>query len=337
MYTRVSPDELHFDPTNPRFAGAKGNKTDDDIQQVLEREPHIALELVDSFLENGFIEFEPLVVRARPDDGGYYVVEGNRRLAAIRHIRQNKVKYEKKSTKLEDLEQVSVLVFPEGDREQQTKQRVYLGVRHLFGFRDWPAESKAHFLDSEIKTKADVVRTMRELNIKKHELARYLIPYRIRKHASDLMKPHADQDFWVLGEGLNRSGVKEYILLEVDKDTLEVKKVDLKRLKNLLTFVYGTPQKDREDRLIEETRDLSKLGKVLSNPKATAAVEKGKTLEDALVLLDSPEETIKRLGRLMAQTKAVIAVLKTRKDAKNLSASFGTFETTAKKFISDAN
>jgi len=336
-YRKVSPDELHFDPSNPRFAGPGGNLTEEEIQQLLEREPHIALELVDSFLENGFIEYEPLVVSKRPSDDGFHVVEGNRRLAAIRHIRQNKAKYEKKSSKLDDLEQVSVLVFPEGDREQQTKQRVYLGVRHLFGFREWPAESKARFLDSQIKTKADVTRTMRELNIKKHELSRYLIPYRIRKQAADLMKPHQDQDFWVLGEGLNRSGVKEYILLEIDKDTLEVNKVDLKRLKNLLTFVYGTPQKNREDRLIEETRDLSKLGKVLSNAQATAAVEKGKSLEDALVLLDSPEETIKRLGRVTSQTKVVVARLKKRKDAKALSDSFVEFEAAAKKFIRDAN
>lgn len=335
-YQKVSPDELHFDPSNPRFTSPGGRKTPEQIQALLEREPHIALELVDSFLENGFIEYEPLVVRRRTDGAGYYVVEGNRRLAAIRHIRQNKPKYEKKSSKLADLEKISVLIFPEGDKQQQDKQRVYLGVRHLFGFREWPAESKARFLDSQIKTKADVERTMRELNIKRHELQRYLIPYRIRQQARDLMKPYEDQDFWVLGEGLSRAGVKEYILLEIDKDTLGVKKVDLKRLKNLLTFVYGTPQKDRKDRLIDETRDLSKLGKVLSNPQAVVAVEKGKSLEEALVLLDTPDEALKRLTRLTSQTKAVIAGLKRHRDVKALSDRFVAFESVAKKFVRDA-
>lgn len=335
-YRKVSPDELHFDPSNPRFTSPGGKKTPDEIQSLLEREPHIALELVDSFLENGFIEYEPLVVRKRPDGDGFYVVEGNRRLAAIRHIRKNKPKYEKKSSKLADLEKVSVLVFPEGDKQQEDKQRVYLGVRHLFGFREWPAESKARFLDSQIKTKADVERTMRELNIKKHELQRYLIPYRIRQQAKELMRPHEDQDFWVLGEGLSRAGVKEYILLEIDKDTLAVKKFDVKHLKSLLTFVYGTPQRNREDRLIEETRDLSKLGKVLSNPQAVAAVEKGKSLEDALVLLDSPDEALKRLARLTSQAKAVIAQLKKHKDVKALSEKFSAFESVAKQFIRNA-
>ncbi len=335
-YRKISPDELYFDPDNPRFTSSAGQNSQDQIQALLEREPHIALELVDSLLENGFIEYEPLVVRKRPSGTGFYVVEGNRRLAAIRHIRQNKTKYAKKSSRLADLESVPVLVFPEGDTHQKDKQRVYLGVRHLFGFREWPAESKARFLDSQIKSKADVDRTMRELNIKRHELQRYLIPYRIRQQASELMKPHQDQDFWVLGEGLSRAGVKEYILLEVDKDTLAVKSVDFKRLKNLLTFVYGTPQKQREDRLIEETRDLSKLAKVLSSPQALAAVEKGKSLEDALVLLDSPAEAFKRLGRLTSQTKAVIARLKKHTNIKTLSEKFVAFESAAKKFIGDA-
>jgi len=138
----VAPSDLRFDPSNPRFAGVSARYSQDQIQDALEKEPHYAVQLVDSFLENGFIDYEPLVVR---HEGRHYVVvEGNRRLAAIRHILANREKYADRSKRLADLERIPVLVFPERSGTQNEKeQRVYLGVRHLFGFRDWPAESKA--------------------------------------------------------------------------------------------------------------------------------------------------------------------------------------------------
>jgi hypothetical protein len=339
-YTQVDAEDLHFDPSNPRFARPGGGRpSEDSIQGVLEKEPHIALELVDSFLENGYIDYEPLVVRKRDaaDGGGYLVVEGNRRLAAIRHIRANRAKYEKHKDKIADLEKIPVLIFPKlSDDEDRRQQRIYLGVRHLFGFRDWPAESKARFLDSQIHSAEDLKRTMRELNIKKSEIQRYLVPLRLRKHAKDLWKPHEDQDFWYLGEGLNRSGIKEYIALDVNRDNLAVKSVDMKNLKNLLGFIYGTPEKKRADRKIEDTRELSKLAKVLSSTDARKALEKGRTLEEALVLLESPDETVVRFKRLLSELKVVVQVLKKRTGGAALATSFETFDGAAKRFMQHA-
>lgn len=70
----VSPDLLDFDPTNPRFGGLMEKRSQPDIQQELVREPYYALELVDSLLKNGFIDYEPLVVKK--SGNRYIVVEG---------------------------------------------------------------------------------------------------------------------------------------------------------------------------------------------------------------------------------------------------------------------
>ena len=90
-FTYVHPDRLRFDPTNPRFGGAGEGKSQDEIQDALEKAPHFALQLIDSFLENGFIDYEPLVVRHDADH--FIVVEGNRRLAAVRHILRRREEY----------------------------------------------------------------------------------------------------------------------------------------------------------------------------------------------------------------------------------------------------
>ena len=115
----VSPDKLDFDPSNPRFGGRMNNYSPDRIQKEIFGEPYYASELVDSFLENGFIDYEPLVVKR--DGSRFVVIEGNRRLAAIKEIRSNKGKYT--SSKLADLESVPVLIFPEGPDNQQESER----------------------------------------------------------------------------------------------------------------------------------------------------------------------------------------------------------------------
>ena len=336
-YTRLEQRLLHFDPTNPRFARPDGSfATEDQIQSLLEKEPHVALELVDSFLENGYIAYEPLVVRER-DAGGFLVVEGNRRLAAIRHIQSNKDRYAKRSTKISDLDSIPVLIFPKTtEQEDQKQQRVYLGVRHLFGFRDWPADSKARFLDAQIKSKDDLDRTRRELNIKKHEVSRYLIPFRLKKKVKAVWEPHKDQDFWVLGESLNRSGIKQYIGLIIDKDSLDVLGVNQDRLKKLLTFIYGTPESGREDRRINETRDLSDLARVLESKEARAALEGGSTLEESSVLIETPDETFARLKRLLSELHVVIGVMKKRPGFATLVSTFKAFDKATKSFIRDA-
>jgi ParB-like chromosome segregation protein Spo0J len=89
--------------------------------------------LVDSLVENGFIDYEPLVVKHH--NGRFLVIEGNRRLAAIREIRANPQRYTGRKS---DLEKIPVLVFPDKpDEQQKNEMRVYLGVRHLLGFREW--------------------------------------------------------------------------------------------------------------------------------------------------------------------------------------------------------
>jgi hypothetical protein len=333
-FSYVQPSVLRFDPTNPRFAAAGTATSQDEIQQLLEREPHYALELVPSFLENGFIDYEPLVVRAVNDH--YVVVEGNRRLAAIRHILAKRADYELKSTRLDDLDSSPVLVFPEASTDQRKKeQRVYLGVRHLFGFRDWPAESKARYLDAQIRTEDDLERVARELNIKRHDIERYLVPYRLRKAANTLWQQHRDQDFWVLGESLNRVGIKAYLALDVDRSSLQVREFDKKKLAHLLTFIYGTPAEGRSDRIMKETRQLSSLAKLLQNKRAAAALEKGHSLAETAVIIESVDESRRRLQGLVRECKAVLGRFQRRPEAFEMIQRFDAFAAAAKKFLKD--
>lgn len=200
----LAPSELHFDATNPRLGGDRKRLTQPQIQKILEGEEHLALELVPSFVANGFIPYEPLIVREVGT--GYVVLEGNRRLAAVKHILSAKAQFPAEVVK--GLQKVPTLIFRDEGSDQEAKIRTYLGVLHLFGFREWPPASKAYFLDQNIATAADLARIMKEMNLRKSQVMRYLMPIRIMKAVGEALANFEGKDFWVLGEALGRSDIR---------------------------------------------------------------------------------------------------------------------------------
>lgn len=332
-FQRVPTDDVLFDPTNPRLGGAPSTKQEK-LQEILMEDPHLANLLLESFVVNGFIEYEPLIVRQKGDK--YVVIEGNRRLAAVKHIRSNPGLYA--ATLIKKLEKVPVLIFHEAaDRTHRNEIRTYLGVRHLLGYREWPSESKAIFLDQNIKTKADFRRLKSEFSMGRNDIARFLIPFRVKKSASALLDEYEvgeDRHFWTLGEALQRAGIKEYIKLDVDRDSLKVKSYDKIKFEFLLEFLYGKTSEGKGGssraaglRRITETRQLTRLAKVLANKRGSEKLENGSTLEEAELYVSSPEETITALiSDLRVTLQKIIQLRPSSSQIKDISLNFKNFE-----------
>lgn len=328
IFQKVAVELIDFDPDNPRFGGEAAKLKPDQIQKLLEGPEHVARELVASFLENGYIKYEPLVVRKV--DSHFVVIEGNRRLAALKHILSNpEGRY--KPEQVERLKEAHVLVFPsKPDESQMEDARIYLGVHHLFGYRDWPPESKAKFLDQHIKSEEDLARVARELNLKTQHIRRYLVPFRLKQRMSrQLIAQIGKQDFWILGESLSRRAIQHYIQLEVDPGSLEILRFDAAKLKFLVGFVYGTGVGTKR---IVETRDIRPLASVLSSKRAREVLEKGSSLEEALLYGENPEESAKRLMKLLKEIHLLLRKLRPRwpKEIAELERHFKPFESSAK-------
>jgi ParB-like nuclease domain len=342
-FTEIDVEKLLFDPGNPRFGGkskkyslSEIEQEQDRIQKVLEGDPHYALRLVESFSKNGFIRYEPIVVRQMGTK--YVVIEGNRRLAAVRYILRN-TDGSYPVALIEKLQEIPVLIFHQAeDQSHLQDMRVYLGVRHLFGFKDWPAESKAVFLDEQVKSAEDLERTVDELGIKKTAVRRYLVPFRMIRKARPHLRGISDQEFWILGEALTRSAIPEYIELEVDPDTLEVEGYNLAKLQKLIDFLYGELKgdtRDKQTRKISETRDSSDLARVLSDPKTAAKVERGASLDEALLEVQTPKENMKRLRKLLRELAIVVRSVASRGDqrAKELKRRYQESSKAARHFL----
>ncbi len=76
----IEPAKLYFDLENPRFVEHEAANEEELIQYLYD---HVDVdELIQSILAAGYIDFEPLIVLRKSK----IVVEGNRRLAALRLI-----------------------------------------------------------------------------------------------------------------------------------------------------------------------------------------------------------------------------------------------------------
>lgn len=145
----VHPDSLLLDIHNPRFYGEPtaprfpGNTHPDDprpqetVRQYLLRHQGVP-SLVESILQQGFLSLDRLVVREL-EPGKYVVVEGNRRLAAIKTI-LGKVAFRLISPPehvLATLACIEVLLLRATPNEIGRSALLLQGVRHISGVRSW--------------------------------------------------------------------------------------------------------------------------------------------------------------------------------------------------------
>lgn len=309
LYTKVPVADLLFDPENPRFGGEGKGKDQKGILEYIKRYPHYAVDLVGSIVENGFLPYEPLIVRRAGNK--FVVIEGNRRLGAVQLILSEPAgKYPPEV--IDRLKEIPVVVFPEpavrGGSEEVLR---YLGVKHLFGFRDWPPVSKAMFLDKRISSKKDLAQVLKELNITRQEAARYLIPYRLTKAAKEAFKKVNAEDFWSLAESFGRKSIRAYIQLDVDRRSLRIKTFHPVKLRYLAGFLYGSKRR------VTDTRQLSALSRVLGSAEAAKKLEGGATLDEAALYVESKQETI---GHLLKQLEKLFDKIRMLSPGKEDSA-----------------
>ena len=110
--------DLRLDPQNPRSAefGVKSDATQDDLVKVL-WERMAVVEVAMSIAYSGFFQHEPLFAEKAPN-GKFVVIEGNRRLAAVRLLIDGELRKKLHATdlptvsaqRLEELKSLPVIV-----------------------------------------------------------------------------------------------------------------------------------------------------------------------------------------------------------------------------------
>lgn len=94
--------------------------------------------------------------------------------------------------------------------------------------------------------------------------------------------------------------------LDVNRKTVQVNDVNSRNVNHLLDFLYGKYNRSKKTRdpstaRISDTRQLKDLNRALGSEDAGAALEAGHDLELALMLVETREESVKRLKRLLRE------------------------------------
>lgn len=182
---RVSLRNLFLDPNNFRLIHEPDQKPvpDSEVKRrdVTQRTMRLLCgdknqniqDLIDSFRSNGFLRVDQILVRSLLD-GGYLVVEGNRRIAALKVLQSD---YEGRGIELgrldpADFAQVPVVIYNSAD---EVHHLTLMALKHISGNRKWGEWNQAQLLQ-ELHEKHGLSEDeiCRRIGISKVELRRSL-------------------------------------------------------------------------------------------------------------------------------------------------------------------
>jgi hypothetical protein len=157
---RVPFEKLFLDPNNLRFAhfefGTKDVPVDRITEPAVQEATFIKLKnsefqirsLRDSILEVGFLPVDRIVV-SEIDNKNYLVIEGNRRLAALKWVKEMADEGIADKSVLDTFKEINVNVIkPEYDNE--VNRLKIQGIRHISEIRPWGTYQKAVLIKSMI-------------------------------------------------------------------------------------------------------------------------------------------------------------------------------------------
>ncbi len=292
--------KLHFDnEENPRLPAKFAGADDRDIlnHMVL----HVSLpDLMRSVGEKGFFGGEPLLVLPDEKRGGHTVVEGNRRLGAVRLLHNPDLSTVKRNT-LRSIaerarhkpEKMPVIIYTSRDEILD-----YLGYRHITGIKDWTPLSKAKYLRqlyerSEEETPDRRCRELARIIGSRSDYVRKLlcslsVHDRIRDSGYSDMTGSDDLSFSLLTTALGYSNIQEFLELDWGGD-VHSDKMNKARLRELTIWLFDR----REGRTrVGESRNLRQLAGVVANEASLSEFRNGKPLESAYMVSEGAQRTV---------------------------------------------
>ncbi|MBO6572633.1 MAG: ParB N-terminal domain-containing protein [Balneola sp.] len=312
---RLDLDKLRFDPENPRLPYNNHSDSEEEILTWMLDNGSI-LELMGSIIENGFFPGEPLLVYQPEGKNFYEVIEGNRRLAALKLLNDPASAPIKKNSilaihreKHNSVDQVPVIIFTKRDHVLD-----YLGYRHITGIKEWDPLQKAGYLDQLFKKESDDLTTdekyyilAKKIGSTREYVGRLLTGLSIINKLSEEdfyetgISDESDISFSILTTALSNPAYVRFLNISSKTDRT-LKDLDENNLEELISWMFkkGPDGKTR----LKESRNLSKLGKVLDNDEALESFREGATIEEAILMTDEPDNIF--LSSLMSTKNELI-------------------------------
>lgn len=306
----VEVNRLKLDEANPRLPSRLIGQGEKEVLEWMLTDATLT-DLMASIVENGFFGGEALIgIEDEKVPGTFIIVEGNRRLAAIKllHNPQN-VAYKSDTVRAlsEQIKLANKLPnkLPVYVVSSRSDVQNYLGFRHVTGVKQWPVIAKAryiHLLYSDINKNgfvADVYKKIaREIGSKSNYVRRLVIGYQlfekiVSRNYYDL--DYLSEDSFDLSRINDAATMHPAIELYMGIQKNEANAVSsLKEIEfeNVFRWLY---EKDKDGvTRVGDSRNLSILNKVLETPIASEKfIQEGLSLGEAAEYTDLVNDTLR--------------------------------------------
>lgn len=325
-YKQIFLSELKLDINNPRLPKSLQGKTEVEILEYMLLDASL-IELMLAIGENDFFPGEQLLV-VKDTDGLYKVIEGNRRLSALKLLSDPElanVQKQKVQKVLEEIKfkpnEIPCLIF-----NSESEIHNYLGYRHITGIKEWKLLEKARYLNglrennyqnvSIDHASRDIAKIIgSRMDYVRRILVGFQVYSIIEDEAFYKIRDLNDTTFHFnyIADSLNKSNITTFI--QVDFDSNEpVEKINETNLKKWTKWLFEKNEQNRT-RLIGTSSDLSKLNKIIGNEIAfNAWDEKGYDLEKAYELTEDLSEifstAIKNSIEFLEQADSIVHRIK---------------------------
>ena len=296
----LTVSKLQFDLENPRLPEFEltNSSTELDVIKVLWDAMDVR-ELVLSIAASGFFNHEPLIVSRENEKN--VVIEGNRRLAAVRILLEPEAFEflkddipEITAAAKKNLNKLPVMFSTRKDSWR------HLGFKHVNGPAKWSSYAKARYIAEVHRyfevTLEDIAQQIGDTHHTVQRLFRGLMVI----EQAERMQVFSRDDRWRnhfsfshLYTGLNYPGICEFIGLRSDSwDNSEPVPAERKtELGDLFLWMYGSKKQERPPVIETQNPHLRQLDSVLSSREAVAALRDGSGLSVAFEL-SRPSSTV---------------------------------------------
>ena len=283
-------DELRFDYQNPRLAeyGITRATPEGDVLKILWEAMDVR-ELVQSISASGFFEQEALIVAE--EDGEKIVIEGNRRLAAVKVLLAGTSGVEGgwSIPTLAPEARVLLETLPVIFASRQEAWR-FLGFKHVNGPAKWSSYAKAAYIATVHKSFGVPLAEIANQIGDRHNTVQRLYRGLMVLEQAERDGVYSREDvfrgrlaFSHLYTGLDYEGIRDFINVAPKEQETEspVPPDRLKELGELLGWLYGNKRENLKPAVQTQNPDLRRLNAVVANREAVAALRAGEDLSKA--------------------------------------------------------
>ena len=315
----VAVESLKLDAKNPRLPErVRGSSQSEIIAYLYERA--VLDEIAQSYMDHGYFQNEPLIVVA-DRVVGHVVIEGNRRLAALKILHGApeadglEFTVDAPREKVERLK--TVPCFFASNREEVS---AYIGFRHIGGIKTWEPEAKARHILSEVrqlvnKDSQDPFRELgRRIGSNTQGVRNSYLAIRILEFAREEFRLDVntlqEERFGVWLRCMNSADIRRHIGLGRGRTYEEIESALSDMHGERLAEVIGdlTSKPGKRQSVLGDSRNVTVYGRVLASKEAYSTLRSTNDLGLARKVIDDLD-TASRTWRLVEEVKLLMSAV----------------------------